>query len=408
MIASSNVVACAPPLESSTPPISPMSSSSGSSPIEAPASCIGGAKRDKCDSIDLSLPEMEGWCEKEGSYLSILSAVYVRLAHGCLNVYRSDEFMAPAIQRLVLQGATITINETSGCMHIKTDQGQCNLIAPDHQQQEWHDALVASSTWKLDVFYDKHHQIATGASSSVFVAKRRRTGTLFALKSIDKSEAMPTVCEVSILKKAEHANVMKAADVLESEDEIHIVQQLMDGSLRDVMKASSGGLPEQYAKDIMRAVLRALKYLHENDIVHRDIKPDNVLLRDNNRDVRVGDFGLSAFMSRMKRDGKDKTNMCGTPHYASPELIKGELVDGKSDVWACGVMLFEMLTDKLPFQATTYERLWAKIKLAQFDVKCLQYKSASIPARTLVMQMLTPAREKRISVEAALQHEWFN
>ena len=133
--------------------------------------------------------------------------------------------------------------------------------------------------------------------------------------------------------------------------------------------------------------MKALKYLHDNDVVHRDIKPQYILIGQKKDDIREGDFGLSAYKSVLQ---EKKTGMCGAPNYASPEMVINDFVDGKCDIWVCGAMLFEMLTGRPPFHADTYERLWAKIKLAQFDVKCLQYEKTSIPARTLVMQMLTP------------------
>lgn len=355
------------------------------------------------EQMVLSLPSIEGWLSKVGTYVKFYVPVFVRCRHGVLTVsYDADE---KPKQRLVLQGAKLEISTDEHTIHIQTSHGKCDLQCEDTNEHSlWYDAIKRSVEWEFSRLYEQGRDLAYGASARVYVAKRRRTGGLLAMKSVDKLNTTSSRHEVNILADSQHPNVMRALDILETDEHLHIAQPLMAlGSLRDELNRHGGLLDENYSRRIMFGVLSGLTYIHNLGVVHRDLKPDNVFLHDHQ--VKVGDFGLSCYAEDL---ANRPPAMCGTPHFAAPEMVRGEHVDEAVDVWAAGVMLFELLTGKLPFTGDTFEGLFAKIKLAQFDVKALMYRGTSLAARTLVMQMLTPAKDKRISVRGALDHEWFD
>ena len=355
------------------------------------------------EELVLSLPTIEGWLSKVGTFVKLHVPVFVRCRHGVLTVHR-DVDEKPK-QRLVLQGAQLQASPEDHTIHIQTSHGKCGLQCDSESEHSvWYDAIRRSVEWEFAGLYEQGRDLAQGASARVYVAKRRRTGGLLAMKSVDKLNSTSSRHEVSILQDASHPNVMRALDILETDEHLHIAQPLMaHGSLRDELMRRGGSMTEDEARRVMWGILNGLTYIHDLGVVHRDLKPDNVFLHDHQ--VKVGDFGLSSYVEDLRNR---PPAMCGTPHFAAPEMVRGEHVDEAVDVWAAGVTLFELLTGKLPFVGDTFEGLFAKIKLAQFDVKALMYRGTSVAARTLVMQMLTPARDKRISVRTALGHEWFD
>lgn len=361
-----------------------------------------------------TLPEREGWVEKEGSVVSFRARVYARLRHGVLSYSRGEEERAR--ERVVLQGLGVGVGQCERSLVVgRAGAPPLRLVCENSEERAlWVDALRASANWALEDVYVVEGVLAEGAAGSVRSAKRVRTGALVAVKSVQRDDAGGAGCEREVkiledMRAAAHRHLMHAEDVLEDRTHVHIVQPLMNGgSLRDVLRMSRV-LSEDDARPILHDVLSALDALHAHGVVHRDLKPDNVLMHGDESGTHavIGDFGLSAFVNGdgvVRRTG----TICGTPQYAAPETIRGHDVSGAVDVWACGVMLFEMLSGRLPFVSDSYESLFAKIKLAQFNIKQLAHERCSVAARAMVMQLLQAHPDKRISVHDALAHEWFH
>lgn len=115
---------------------------------------------------------------------------------------------------------------------------------------------------------------------------------------------------------------------------------------------------EEEAKEFFRQIIGGVAYAHRNLITHRDLKPENILI-DYRKRIKIIDFGLSNRMA----DGKSLKTNCGSPNYAAPEVVGERLYEGTTvDVWSCGVILFAMLTESLPFEAETASLLYRKIE----------------------------------------------
>jgi serine/threonine protein kinase len=166
--------------------------------------------------------------------------------------------------------------------------------------------------------------------------------------------------EKDIGQKLEHPGVMKVYPD-DGHSRIYMVMEWVDGHLlREEMTAGRKFSPER-AAEIAARVCDALDYVHSNGVVHRDLKPENIMI-DADDNIKLIDFGIAGHEGSRRLTFAKLSNVMGTPDYISPEQVKGKRGDGRSDIYAVGVMLYEMLTGKVPFSgsnafATMNERL---------------------------------------------------
>jgi serine/threonine-protein kinase len=152
--------------------------------------------------------------------------------------------------------------------------------------------------------------------------------------------------EAGIGARLDHPNVMRVYDN-EKHSRVYMVMEWCPGRLlRTIMDEQK--LPRERALHIADQVLNALDYIHANGVVHRDLKPENVMVDENDR-IKLIDFGIAGDSSARRLTYANFTATLGTPNYISPEQVKGKRGDGRSDIYSMGVILYEMLTGKLPF-----------------------------------------------------------
>ena len=148
--------------------------------------------------------------------------------------------------------------------------------------------------------------------------------------------------------------------------------------------------------------MSAIDFMHARGVVHRDLKLENVLLDASKRYIKLADFGLSAYVE----DGASTrlVTPCGSPHYAAPEVILGMPYLGPpTDVWSCGVILFALLTGKLPFVETDMKKQFRKIKDGTYTIPSYLGREA----RHMIEKMMTVRVDRRLTVENVQQHLWF-
>jgi serine/threonine-protein kinase len=152
--------------------------------------------------------------------------------------------------------------------------------------------------------------------------------------------------EAAIGERLLHPQVMRVYGG-EKRSRIYMVMEWCEGRLlRRILDA--GRIPEERALSIARGVLDALDYIHANGVVHRDLKPENIMV-DEQDNIKLIDFGIASDAGARRLTYTSLTAALGTPNYISPEQVKGKRGDGRSDLYAMGVILYEMLTGKLPF-----------------------------------------------------------
>lgn len=177
-----------------------------------------------------------------------------------------------------------------------------------------------------------------------------------------------------------------------------ILEYVQNGELFDYL-VSKGRLSVEEALQYFQQIISAVDYCHRFNIAHRDLKPENLLLdRDNN--IKVADFGMAAWEGGV---GMLETS-CGSPHYASPEVVQGKSYKGcTSDIWSCGVILYALLVGRLPFDDENIRHLLEKVKRGKYVMP----DDIPLGAQHLLSRMLETDVDKRITMKEILVHPWF-
>jgi len=196
--------------------------------------------------------------------------------------------------------------------------------------------------------------VARSGMASIFKGTDLRSGAAVALK-IPHPEMESDVVffdrfqrEQDIGVKLNHPSVMKVfADPKRSQ--IYMVMEWVDGTLLRTILRDHRKLSAERATRISIGICTALDYIHKNGVVHRDLKPENIMVGPND-EIKLIDFGIAGQQGARRLTFAKLQNVMGTPDYISPEQVKGKRGDGRSDIYAMGVMLYEMLTGEVPFK----------------------------------------------------------
>ncbi|MGO9096137.1 MAG: serine/threonine-protein kinase [Bryobacteraceae bacterium] len=195
--------------------------------------------------------------------------------------------------------------------------------------------------------------VARSGMASIFRATDMRSGRQVAIKvPHPEMEADPVLFdrfrrEEQIGVKLDHPGVMKVW-AGEDRSQVYMVMEWVEGRLLRQILAEQAKLPVRRAVKITIAICDALEYIHSHGVVHRDLKPENIMVDAEDR-IKIIDFGIASQAGSRRLTFAKLSQVMGTPEYISPEQVKGKRGDGRSDIFALGVMFYEMLTGKTPF-----------------------------------------------------------
>ncbi|KAM7538600.1 hypothetical protein Aperf_G00000059330 [Anoplocephala perfoliata] len=266
----------------------------------------------------------------------------------------------------------------------------------------------AKRAWRDQPHVGKYKLIRTlgsGNFAKVKLAQHITTKKEVAVKVIDKGKLNHASLnklfrEVNVMKQLNHPNIVKLYEVIESDRHVYLVMEFVaNGELFEYL-ASNGRMREKDARIKFRQIVSAVQYCHQKNIVHRDLKAENLLL-DADFNIKLADFGFSnTFRSDKKLD-----TFCGSPPYAAPELFLGKKYIGPEvDVWSLGVILYTIVAGYLPFDAQNLRDLRERVLRGKYRIPFFM----STDCELLLKKMLVLNPEKRYSLLNVMADKWTN
>ncbi|KAH1181215.1 MAP/microtubule affinity-regulating kinase 4 isoform X1 [Mauremys mutica] len=247
--------------------------------------------------------------------------------------------------------------------------------------------------------------IGKGNFAKVKLARHILTGREVAIKIIDKTQLNPTSLqklfrEVRIMKGLNHPNIVKLFEVIETEKTLYLVMEYASaGEVFDYL-VSHGRMKEKEARAKFRQIVSAVHYCHQKNIVHRDLKAENLLL-DADANIKIADFGFSNEFTL----GSKLDTFCGSPPYAAPELFQGKKYDGPEvDIWSLGVILYTLVSGSLPFDGQNLKELRERVLRGKYRVPFYM----STDCETILRRFLVLNPAKRCTLEQIMKDKWIN
>eukprot|EP01012_Entosiphon_sulcatum_P007572 TRINITY_DN13881_c0_g1_i1.p1 TRINITY_DN13881_c0_g1~~TRINITY_DN13881_c0_g1_i1.p1 ORF type:complete len:332 (+),score=52.35 TRINITY_DN13881_c0_g1_i1:24-1019(+) len=262
--------------------------------------------------------------------------------------------------------------------------------------------------WTLQDF-DIGRKLGRGKYGSVYLARERQSRFVVALKVLDKQQMFGQEAlrlqlrqEVEIQRSLNHPNVLRMYGYFYDASRVYLILEYAQrGQLYDLLKRK-GRLSEHRAAGYVRCIASALQYLHGRGIVHRDLKPENLLL-DKKGILKLADFGWSTCLVDPE---ERRRTLCGTLDYLPPEMVLGQEYDAQVDAWGLGILLFELLAGRTPFEglseAQTVQRIREFEGIHQLPVPA----DISPLAQDLLARLLS--RDRRCTMAEVLSHPWLN
>lgn len=260
----------------------------------------------------------------------------------------------------------------------------------------------------LEARYDLGRLLGEGGYAVVKEGISKMDQTHVAVKIVnrlkmDKAHENALRYEVELMKSLNHPNVVRAFDFFEEKENFFVVMELIQGGELFDRIVRKTCYTEGEARELARVLLRAIKYLHDQNVVHRDLKPENLLLLSENDDfnIKVVDFGFAA-----RAEGNVLTQHCGTPGYIAPEILRNEHYGKSVDMWSFGVILYILLGGYPPFYDKSNQVLYRKILKGAYQFHVEYWSEVSDLAKDLIRKLLVLDPKVRLTVDQALAHPW--
>nr|KAF6357880.1 aurora kinase A [Pipistrellus kuhlii] len=255
--------------------------------------------------------------------------------------------------------------------------------------------------WTLEDF-EIGRPLGKGKFGNVYLAREKQSKFILALKVLFKAQLEKAGVEHQIRREVEiqshlrHPNILRLYGYFHDATRVYLILEYatLGTVYRELQRLSR--FDEQRTATYITELTNALSYCHSKRVIHRDIKPENLLLGSTG-ELKIADFGWSVHAPSSRR-----TTLCGTLDYLPPEMIEGRMHDEKVDLWSLGVLCYEFLVGKPPFEASTYQETYKRISRVEFTFPDFVPEGA----RDLISRLLKHNPNQRLTLKEVLEHPW--
>ena len=253
-------------------------------------------------------------------------------------------------------------------------------------------------------------KLGSGKFGQVYLVRNLLTHKEFAMKSIEKLQTFSSaeidsiISEIQILRKIDHPSITKLHRVYESKKHIKLVLDYCPfGTLLSRIQLRKK-FCEKTTKALARNLFRAVQYLHSNQLIHRDIKLENIFMISENDDtqIKLGDFGLACYIN----ETQDKKS--GSPGYIAPEILLNKKYNEKIDIFSCGTVIYTLLSGTFPFEGNSFNQILFSNYKCKISFEEMIWEKLSYSAINFTSKLLEVNPDLRPSINSVLDMEWIN
>ncbi|XP_026202344.1 aurora kinase A isoform X2 [Anabas testudineus] len=309
--------------------------------------------------------------------------------------------LKPSSKQNQLKTDVTKVNQESA----KPPQESAALEKPQNKPAKKDSAMASSSKkrWSLENF-DIGRPLGKGKFGNVYLARERQSKFILALKVLFKKQLEKAGVEHQLRREVEiqshlrHPNILRLYGYFHDSSRVYLILEFAPkGELYGELQRC-GSFPEDRSATYIMELADALNYCHSKKVIHRDIKPENLLLGANG-ELKIADFGWSVHTPSSRR-----STLCGTLDYLPPEMIEGKTHDEKVDLWSLGVLCYEFLVGKPPFEAKSHEETYRRISRVEYTYPT--QANIGTGAKDLVARLLKHNPMHRLPIEGVLSHPW--
>lgn len=356
---------------------------------------------------------IEGFLLQRGRRTLRMNILHFKLFDNVLEC-RDGPCSAPTWSVSVLDAKISRVHKRGIVITLNGDKSKIRLRGRSNEEAcAWEFHLRRASQRRLTDRYELQDRIGEGNFAEVLKGIETSTRKTVAVKvmekepdEIDQTRAIDSEIEF-VREDVQHPNVIRTLDVFNTIDKLFIVMEHGGRSLQAIMH-EQGTLSERDTAHIVGQLLDALEHLHSRGIVHRDIKPDNVLVSAHKSpfDAKLTDFGLCGMMSPTTSNKQSLEGTIGTPAFIAPEVLTESSYGQAVDLWSLGVLTYEMLSGGMPFTGHTMSAILDKVEIGSFGFYGAVWNGVSEDAKDFVRGLLRVKVEERFSVQEAKKHRW--